>query len=170
MAGDQPLDAEAAAFRPVDPHVIVLFGITGDLAKRKLLPGLLHLCEAGLMPDFRLVGATRRDLDDEELRQMAREACEEFGRVEVTEENWGPFAERIVHANTKDGGASALADAVAACEKELGGEPRRLHYLSVPPTAALPTRPPDRRGGLRRAARGSSWRSRSAPTSRARAS
>ncbi|MBA2546514.1 MAG: glucose-6-phosphate dehydrogenase [Solirubrobacterales bacterium] len=138
MAGDQPLDAEAAAFRPVAPHVVVLFGVTGDLAKRKLLPGLMHLCEAGLMPDFRLVGATRRDLSDEELREMAREACEEFGRVEVTPENWGPFAERIVHANTKQG-AGALADAVAKCEKELGGEPRRLHYLSVPPTAALPT-------------------------------
>ena len=60
MAGDRTLDAEAAAFRPVDPHVIVLFGITGDLAKRKLLPGLMHLCEAGLMPEFRLIGASRQ--------------------------------------------------------------------------------------------------------------
>ncbi|CAN5495537.1 glucose-6-phosphate dehydrogenase [soil metagenome] len=142
MAGDQPLDAEAAAFRPVDPHVIVLFGITGDLAKRKLLPGLMHLCEAGLMPDFRLVGATRRELGDDELRAMAREACEEFGRVPVTDANWDPFAARIVNANIGDGdgdGARALAEAVAGCEADLGDDPRRLHYLSVPPAAALPT-------------------------------
>ena len=45
------------------PHVVVLFGATGDLARRKLLPGMLHLCEAGLLRDCRIVGTSLDDLD-----------------------------------------------------------------------------------------------------------
>ena len=48
----------------MSPNVIVLFGATGDLAKRKLLPGLLNLCEAGLLPPFRVVGAARQEMSD----------------------------------------------------------------------------------------------------------
>ncbi|MDP9189050.1 MAG: glucose-6-phosphate dehydrogenase, partial [Actinomycetota bacterium] len=136
MANGEPHDAAAAAFRPVDPHVIVLFGVTGDLAKRKLLPGLLHLCGAGLMPEFRLVGASRQELGDDGLRTLAREACEEFGRVEVTDQNWETFASRFTHVNIKEG-PGELAEAVSACERALGGSPRRLHYLSVPPATAI---------------------------------
>ena len=47
------------------PHVIVLFGATGDLARRKLLPGLLRLWEAGLLEDSRIVGTSLEELDDE---------------------------------------------------------------------------------------------------------
>jgi len=47
------------------PHVIVLFGATGDLAARKLLPGLLHLSQSGLLPDFRIVGTSLSELTDE---------------------------------------------------------------------------------------------------------
>ena len=55
---DGPRDVSTAALPPLDPHVIVLFGAGGDLAKRKLLPGLLHLASASLMPDFRIVGTS----------------------------------------------------------------------------------------------------------------
>ena len=120
----------------IPPYVIVLFGITGDLAKRKLLPGLLHLSDAGLLPDFRVVGTSRHDIGDEQLRDMAREACEEYGRVEITDETWDEFASRLTHVNAKDG-AEALAGAVATAEKDLGDGVRRLHQLSVPPSAAI---------------------------------
>ena len=133
---DQPRDAPPEALDSIDPHVIVLFGVTGNLAKRKLLPGLLHLCEAGLLPEFRLVGASRGDMSDEELCDLARDACEEFGRVSLKGYAWEQFSARITHVNLKSG-AGAVADAVAAAEKELGDGCRRLHYLSVPPTAAL---------------------------------
>ena len=133
-------DARDAAAKPRDesiaPHVIVLFGITGDLAKRKLLPGLLHLSEAGLLPDFRVVGTSRHDTSDEDLRAMAREACETYGRVDLSDETWNKFAARLVHVNAKDG-PEALAGAVATAETDLGDGVRRLHQLSVPPTAAL---------------------------------
>ena len=58
----------------IEPHVIVLFGATGDLARRKLIPGLLHLCEAELMPDFRLVGSSRKDIGDDAFRELARDS------------------------------------------------------------------------------------------------
>ena len=68
-----------SAPRP-DDHIIVLFGATGDLARRKLLPGLFHLFVAGLMPDrYRIIGSARRALTDEQFREHARQSLAEFG-------------------------------------------------------------------------------------------
>jgi glucose-6-phosphate 1-dehydrogenase len=68
-----------------DDHVVVLFGATGDLARRKLLPGLFRLAQAGLMPErYRIVGAARAALDDGAFRNFAREALDEFGRTDAT--------------------------------------------------------------------------------------
>ena len=75
------------------------------------------------------------DIDEEDFRRFAREACEEFASRGVSEEQWEDF-ERTLRYVPQDGGATALAEAVAKADAELGGEPRRLHYLSIPPTAA----------------------------------
>jgi len=120
-----------------EPHVIVLFGAAGDLSRRKLLPGLLHLFQEGYANDTRIVGTSLEEFDDDSFREFAREACEEFSSHEVSEEEWQDFAARLRYV-PPDGGAPALAAAVAEAEAELDGEPRRLHYLSVPPAAALP--------------------------------
>ncbi len=119
-----------------EPHLIVLFGATGDLARRKLLPGILHLVESGLVPESRIIGASLDDFDDESFRTFAEEACRELGPRSFNEEQWAAFAPKLSYVNVKDG-ASALADAAKELEAELGGETRRLHYLSVPPKAAL---------------------------------
>ena len=63
---------------PLAPHVIVLFGATGDLAKRKLLPGLAYLEESALAPDVRIVGTAMEDLTTEEFRALARSAVDEL--------------------------------------------------------------------------------------------
>jgi glucose-6-phosphate 1-dehydrogenase len=130
-----PRDVASEALAPLDPHVIVLFGATGDLAKRKLLPGLLHLAQSGLMPDFRIVATSLEPLGTDQFRGQVREACGEFSRHPSTEEELDRFCGRFAYVSTADGPAK-LAEAVAAKEGELGGEPRRLHYLSVPPAAA----------------------------------
>jgi glucose-6-phosphate 1-dehydrogenase len=130
-----PRDASIAALPPLDPHVIVLFGATGDLAKRKLLPGLYHLSEAGLMPDFRLLGTARSELDTDGFRGLAREAVEEFARCPVTPEDLERFESRLRYVGSR-GGADALAGAMASAEGELGDAPRRLYHLSIPPAAA----------------------------------
>ena len=120
------------------PHVIVLFGATGDLARRKLLPGLLRLTESDLLNDARIVGTSMEDLDGEQFDKLARAACEEFGKGEITDERWAPFSALLSYVPQSAGG-EAVAARVREAEAELGGgeDVRRLHYLSVPPKAAL---------------------------------
>jgi glucose-6-phosphate 1-dehydrogenase len=116
-------------------HVIVLFGATGDLAARKLLPGLFHLQIAGLMPErFRIVGAGRHELTDEEFRERARAAVGEFGRCDPGEYDWDSFEELLSYVQlTEDG--EPLVEAITRAEEAIGGETMRLHYLAVPPSA-----------------------------------
>jgi glucose-6-phosphate 1-dehydrogenase len=125
-----------AGVQKPDEHVIVLFGSTGDLARRKLLPGLFHLAEAGLLPDrYRIIGTSRKQLTDDEFRAHARAAVDEFGRRTLTEQTWEEFARSLHYAASDADDASALAAAVAAAREEIGGTSRLLHYLSVPPKA-----------------------------------
>lgn len=131
-----PTDAEGTRLTPVPPHVIVLFGAAGDLSRRKLLPGLLSLFRSGLLPACRVVGTSLETLDHEAFRALARAACEEFGRPGLLDEEWSAFAPLLRYVPS-DAGAAALATEVEAMERELGDGVRRLHYLSVPPFAAL---------------------------------
>jgi len=121
---------------PLPPHVVVLFGATGDLARRKLLPGLFHLSRAGLLPECRIVATSLEDLDDQRYQNLALDACQEFVRGEVTDEHWQRFRDRISFVPGSEG-AAGLARAVEGAEATLSGEPRRLHYLSIPPDAAV---------------------------------
>ena len=118
----------------VEPHVIVLFGATGDLAARKLIPGLLHLAMTGMMPEYRIVGSSTSTLTDEEFRHLARHACDQYSTDKISLLQWANFEKRLTFCSTS-AGPEALAEAVASAENEIGGEPRRLHYLSVPPAA-----------------------------------
>src|SRR4051794_12116641 len=81
-------------------QAIVLFGATGDLAKRKLLPGMYHLMRVGLMPErFRIIGAARRALDDEEFRELARDSVRGSSRKAGDHEAWERFAESLRFAS-----------------------------------------------------------------------
>ncbi|MGH9093493.1 MAG: glucose-6-phosphate dehydrogenase, partial [Acidimicrobiales bacterium] len=120
---------------PLAPHVIVLFGATGDLARRKLLPGLFHLSLAGLLHDFQVVATSLEDLDQDAYRSLARAACEEHARHEVTDEHWRHFGERLTYV-PEHAGPAGLDGAVGTAEESLGPQARRLHYLSVPPHVA----------------------------------
>jgi len=119
----------------VDPHVIVLFGATGDLAKRKLIPGLAYLDQSDLAPDIQIIGTSLEDLTVDEFRELARHAVDEFGTHKLTDEQWNRFAE-VLNYVPQGAGPDALAAAVAEAEAKLGPEVHRLHYLSVPPKAA----------------------------------
>ena len=122
---------------PRFPQVVVLVGATGDLARRKLLPGLFHLSSAGFIPGCRIIGVSLDDLDLEGFRKAARGALDEFSARKVTDADWDAFAKSLDYVSLA-AGASALKAAVERAEQSLGGEARRLHYLSVPPSAALP--------------------------------
>jgi len=138
MTITEPVAARSGERVPGD-HVIVLFGATGDLAKRKLLPGMFHLARVGLMPErFRIIGTARSEVGEDEFRELAREAVEGSGRRPPAAEDWDRFAESLSFAGIGDG-LEPLAEAVADAKSEIGTEPRVLHYLSLPPQAAVPT-------------------------------
>src|SRR6202034_2828653 len=126
-----------AGVGPRYPQVVILVGATGDLARRKLLPGLFHLCTAGFIPGSRIIGVSLDDLDRDGFRDFARKALDEFSTRKVTEENCNSFAQNLDYVPLA-GGAEALRAAVDRAEQGFTGESRRLHYLSVPPSAALP--------------------------------
>jgi len=132
LGGRSPRDGS----EQIKPHVVVLFGATGDLARRKLLPGLAHLVASSLAPDFRVVGSSLEQLDDEEFREFARLAVKEFGSHAITDEHLDTFTKRLTYV-PQSAGPVALAAAVAVAEGELGPDVNWLHYLSVPPKAAL---------------------------------
>src|SRR5216683_1755114 len=123
--------ARGSVPRP-DDHVIVLCGATGDLARRKLLPGLFHLAVAGLLPDkYRIIGAAPPSaaLTDEQFREHARQSVAEFGISKPAGEAWDAFARALSFASAEPGSTAALVTAVQRAEKDIGGSPGRLFHL-----------------------------------------
>ncbi|AWI31617.1 glucose-6-phosphate dehydrogenase [Streptomyces sp. ICN441] len=121
-----------------DDHVIVLFGATGDLARRKLLPGLFHLAKAGLLPDrYRIVGSApaREALSDDAFRKRARESVAEFGRSGPEGKAWQRFEESLSFGSADPEDPEPLLAAVRDAEQAVGDGARRLFHLAVPPKA-----------------------------------
>ena len=121
---------------PKHAQVLILVGATGDLAQRKLLPGLYHLAAAGFIPGCRIVGVSLDDLTADGFRTLAREALRQFSSRAVDDAHWAAFAQTLDYVPLS-AGAEVLRAAVARAELALGGESRRVHYLSVPPNAAM---------------------------------
>jgi glucose-6-phosphate 1-dehydrogenase len=118
-------------------HVIVLFGATGDLARRKLLPGLFHLATAGLLPErYRIVGTARsKAVSEAGFKEHAHDAVAEFGTAKPTGEAWRTFEDALSFGTADLDDPSPLVSAVRAAEQEIGGHPQRLFHLAIPPTA-----------------------------------
>jgi glucose-6-phosphate 1-dehydrogenase len=134
-----PAPVKAPASQVPENQVVVLFGATGDLARRKLLPGIFHLAQVGLMPKrFRIVGVARHEVGLEEFRELARQAIEASGREDMSPATWDSFAESLRFAGVGDG-LEALGEAVGEAREELGGGAGLLYYLSLPPSAATGT-------------------------------
>src|SRR6185503_20849303 len=119
--------------KPAD-QLIVLFGASGDLAKRKLLPGIFHLDQVGLMPErFRIIGAARRDLGEEGFRELAEESVGDSSRESGDRGAWQEFEESLRFASVGDG-FEALEAEIGRAREELD-DPELLFYLSLPPQA-----------------------------------
>ncbi|MGQ0501090.1 MAG: glucose-6-phosphate dehydrogenase [Panacagrimonas sp.] len=123
---------------PRFPQVVILFGATGDLSRRKLLPGLFHLVTAGFIPDCRIIGVSLDEIDLDTFRGNVRSALDEFApRKKVVDSHWLAFAQTLDYV-PMSAGPAALRSAVDRAELGIGSESRRVHYLSVPPNGALP--------------------------------
>jgi glucose-6-phosphate 1-dehydrogenase len=119
------------------PTVFVLFGATGDLAKRMVLPAFYTLAVEGLLPkDWLLVGNGRGDVSHEDFRGHVHDVLTEFG-PQPEEGPWKTFCDRLLFAgggfNTDDPGS--LLDVIADARKKLGPRSQLVHYLAIPPVA-----------------------------------
>ena len=119
------------------PTVFVLFGATGDLAKRMVLPAFYRLEREGLLPaQWRLVGNGRGDVAHEDFRTHFHDALTEFDTAPDPKE-WDAFAKQVFFAgggfNADDPGS--LLDVIGKARHELGDDAQLIHYLAVPPVA-----------------------------------
>ena len=116
---------------------VILFGATGDLAMRKLIPGMFHLFKSNLLDDLRIVGTSLDEMTPGAFRDLALAAIREFGtRKGLDDEDLRVFAQHLDYVPTS-AGPEALREAVQRAEDVLPGtDELRLHYLSVPPKAA----------------------------------
>ncbi len=129
-----PAAEQAPPQRP-EEQVIVLFGATGDLAKRKLLPGMFHLIQVGLMPErFRIIGAARHDIGLDEFRTIACEAVAGSGRRSDDDDALDEFLESLRFVSVGDG-LEPLKSEIGEARQELGEGAGVLFYLSLPPKA-----------------------------------
>ncbi|RLV57383.1 glucose-6-phosphate dehydrogenase [Aeromicrobium phragmitis] len=125
---------ETAPTDRLDPHVFVLFGATGDLAARKLFPGLYTLAASGWMPeDYRIVG-TGRHAPEHGIEQIVRDSLDEFGD-ETDDSTLSAFIDRTRFVVSDDENGDELAEAVQEARADLGDDAKTLVYLSVPPSA-----------------------------------
>ena len=119
------------------PTIFVLFGATGDLAKRLVLPAFYRLALEGLLPrQWQLVGNGRGNVTDEDFRGHVRDALTEFGpRPEPGP--WKSFAERVLFAGGGFTSANpgSLLDVLAKARVTMDGDPQLVHYLALPPVA-----------------------------------
>ncbi len=92
---------------PKNPQVVVLVGATGDLSRRKLLPGLFHLCSAGFIPACRIIGVSLDDIDADGFRKIAREAIANSDTRKANEAAWGAFAETLDYVPLSAGAGAA---------------------------------------------------------------
>src|ERR1700722_10166627 len=102
---------------PKYSQVVVLVGATGDLSRRKLLPGLFHLSCAGFIPGCRIVGVSLDQIDANGFRKIAREALDQFSSRKVKEADWAAFAETLDYVPIS-GGAETLKAKGGAAEKK----------------------------------------------------
>jgi glucose-6-phosphate 1-dehydrogenase len=128
--------------RVPEPCALVVFGITGDLARKKLLPAVYDLANRGLLPtNFALLGFARRDWGDVEFSELARTAAREHARTAWREEVWERLANsvRFVQGSFDDDNAfDELASNLAELEGSHGIGGNAAFYLSIPP-AMFPT-------------------------------
>jgi glucose-6-phosphate 1-dehydrogenase len=119
------------------PCGLVLFGVTGDLSRKKVMPAIYDLASRGLLPPgFSLVGFARRDWVDEDFRQVVHDAVKEHSRTEFREEVWRQLAEgfRFVPGNFSDDLAfDTLRQTIVDLDRVRGTGGNHAFYLSIPP-------------------------------------
>jgi glucose-6-phosphate 1-dehydrogenase len=136
---EQSLAMPLVAEREPQPCTVVIFGATGDLTRRKLVPGLYSLAKQRLLPErFAVIGFARRDKSHDIFREEMRQAVQEFARHPFEDALWQDFAKRLYyHRSTFDDaeGYVRLQKFLHEISERHGTQGRTIYYLSTPPEA-----------------------------------
>ena len=136
-----PLRAGPRIARTPQPCALVIFGATGDLTARKIVPALYNLALQRLLPAaFAVVGAARQPLTREQFRENLHTDLVEFSRTKpINEDVWRSFAENVHYVSTKDAtGYDTLRETLVDLDVRAGTNGNRLFYLATPPSAYGP--------------------------------
>ena len=140
-AGTNPLRSPGDRRLPrvPDPCALVVFGVTGDLARKKLLPAVYDLANRGLLPPgFVLLGFARRDWGDGEFEQIAKRAAQAGARTEWRDSTWRRLSDSIKFlpgSFDDDDAFDVLAQTLVDLDGSHGTQGNAAFYLSIPPTA-----------------------------------
>jgi len=130
------------ASREVSPCILTIFGATGDLTRRKLLPALYDLAAQDMLPpQFAIVGYGRRPKDENELRSELESGVREFARLPFDEATWKDLAARIFYqpgAYDEAGSFAALEERLKKIDGEQGTIGNRMYYIATPPGEFAP--------------------------------
>ncbi|MCF7853120.1 MAG: glucose-6-phosphate dehydrogenase, partial [Simkaniaceae bacterium] len=134
-----PFQENGQGQRNIEPCILVIFGATGDLTAKKLMPAIYNLKREGQLPaQFVCVGFARREKTNEQFRDEMKTAISEHSRVKPIDEGlWQTFKEQIFYHRSdfdKDEGYIALKDALAKLDKQFGTKGNRVFYLSTQPS------------------------------------
>ncbi len=132
-----PVKFEQPTLPSAEPCVVVIFGATGDLTKRKLLPALCRLLDQGCLESVGILGIGRNPMSEDEFQKMVREALESSKKIEhLDEEQWRKFSERL-HYMAGELDDENTYNQVSTRLEELakeGASKNRLFYLATPPS------------------------------------
>ncbi len=122
----------------IEPFTMVIFGGSGDLSQRKLLPTLYHLCNDQNLPDdFAIIGFASTERSDEEYRELVRNALEKFGDYKIHPECWEKFSNNLYYVAggfDDDSSYKKLAARLEQLAKPSDdGKKEILYYMAVPP-------------------------------------
>ena len=140
---DQATTTSPPSTSNVEPCTLVIFGGSGDLTRRKLLPAVYNLVLDGLLPpNYSVIGIGRKKWSDDDFRNVAKEGIEKFSRQSFQQEKWNDFSQRLHYV------AGAIDDSqlyhdlrtrLEEVEKHFGLPGNRIYYLAIPPTSFAPS-------------------------------
>lgn len=138
--------------RIAGPSGLIIFGVTGDLSRKKLMPAVYDLANRGLLPPgFALVGFARRDWNDQDFMKVVHDSVQQYARTTFREDVWRQLSEgiRFVAGDFDDDAAfDRLGETIAELDAERGTMGNHAFYLSIPPRSFPVVTEQLRRSGL----------------------
>jgi glucose-6-phosphate 1-dehydrogenase len=139
---ENPLVEGLRMRRPPEPFALTIFGASGDLTQRKLMPALYALAFRGMLPDEHgIVGVSRTEMTNEEFRERMRQSVVDHARDDFREDVWERLSERMSYVAADfgvEGGERPLAERLEEIDGTQGTKGNRVYYLAVPPKAIAP--------------------------------